>query len=328
METKRSIAEYLKQGAEGLYFHRMVETVLCRDKNWVRWKIESCPSIERPAVTPAEHNSAKSAARKTTTNKKIRAKPLGSLDLSFLTEADGARGMEKLKDASRHQLPNLDSFKNKIALDEMEIEMPTSDETKEAAINSKASKSWRALRIASKTKLAAFDKIEDPEKIDVIFQEETVQPKSVKKSSMDSMEATGNPSSTDRPAIVIAGPLGVGKSTLIDMLLGKYAKVFVKTISHTSRHSRDGEIDGVHYYFVSKDKYGIMRDGDQFLEHSSLDGDDYGTSFKAVESIVASGRIPVMEMSHSVSPEDLHVYVYSIHNHIKLHLEYYVLTYL
>jgi THO complex subunit 1 len=304
LETKKAIAEYLKQGVEGPYFHRMVETVLCRDKNWVRWKIESCPSIERPAITPAEHNSAKSAARKATTNKKIRAKPLGSLDLGFLTEADGARGMEKLKDVSRHQLPTLDSFKNKIALDEMEIEMPTSDETKEAAINSKASKSWRALRIASKTKLAAFDKIEDPEKIDVIFQEETVQPKSVKESSTDSMEATGNP---NYRAIVIAGPLGVGKSTLIDMLFEKHPKIFSKTISHTSRISHDGELDGVHYYFVSKDQYSIMRDGDQFLEHSSLNGDDYGTSFRAVEGIVASGRIPVMEMSHNVSPKDSHI---------------------
>jgi THO complex subunit 1 len=301
METKRSIAEYLKLGVEGPYFHRTVETVLCRDKNWVRWKIESCPSIERPAITPAEHNSAKSAARKATINKKFRAKPLGSLDLGFLTEADGARGMDKLKDASRHQLPTLDSFKNRIALDEMEIEMPTSDETREAAINSKASKNWRALRIASRIKLATFDKIEDPEKIDIIFQEDPVRPRSMKENGVDSIDVAGIHFPVDRRAIIITGSFGVGNDALVDMLIDRHPKVFAKTISHTTRLPHKNELDGVHYYFIANDQFNIMRDGDQFLGYYNVNGDDYGTGHKTVEGIVTSGRIPVIEVPYNVS---------------------------
>lgn len=180
METKTSIADYLKKGYEGPFFYRMVETVLSRDKNWVRWKIESCPSIEKPAISAEEHIAAKNAARKATANKRLRANPLQSIDLDFLTEADPLKGMEQLKETSRYSMPSVNSFKDKIAIDDLEIDLPTNDETKEAAINSKASKSWRALRIASKTKLAVFDKIDDPEDINIIFREDALDGDSVK----------------------------------------------------------------------------------------------------------------------------------------------------
>src|ERR1700712_5247611 len=96
---KRSAAEYLKQGFEGAYFHRMVETVLSRDKNWARWKIENCPSIARPSITPEEYASAKLSVRKATTNKRQRPNPpIGSLDLKFLSDGGKRNGLDKLKD--------------------------------------------------------------------------------------------------------------------------------------------------------------------------------------------------------------------------------------
>lgn len=298
MDTKKSIADYLRQGAEGPFFTRMVETVISRDKNWVRWKVESCPSIERPAITPEAHIAAKDAARKATTNKRLRSKPLGSLDLGFLSESDGGRAMEKLKNSSRYRIPALDSFKNKIALDDMEIDMPTNDETKEAAINGKASKSWRALRIASKTKLAAFDKLEDPEKIDVIFQDDAPEVESAKESGEDQIEAEEPIFPSDRRPVVISGPGGVGKGTLITNLIKKHPKVFGKKASHTVRFPREGEIDGVHYFFIDQEKFNMMRDSDQFLEFNNFNGSDYGTSRKVVEDIIANGRVPIMEMDY------------------------------
>ena len=296
MDTKKSIADYLRQGAEGPFFTRMVETVISRDKNWVRWKIESCPSIERPAITPEAHIAAKDAARKATTNKRLRSKPLGSLDLGFLSESDGGRVMEKLKNPSRYRIPALDSFKNKIALDDMEIDMPTNDETKEAAINGKASKSWRALRIASKTKLAAFDKIEDPEKIDVIFQDDAPEAETVKETGEDQIEAEEPIFPSDRRPVIISGPGGVGKGTLVTALINKHPKVFSKKASHTVRVPHEGEIDGVHYFFIDQEKFNMMRDSDQFLEFNKFNGSDYGTSRKVVEGIIANGKIPIMEM--------------------------------
>lgn len=120
---KRSIAEYLKQGVEGAFFYRVVETVLSRDKNWVRWKIENCPSITRPAVSPEEYVAAKASARKATTNKRLRPTPLGSLDLKFLSESDDRDVLEKLKDPARYRIPSIKSFKSKIELDDMDIDM-------------------------------------------------------------------------------------------------------------------------------------------------------------------------------------------------------------
>ena len=169
---KRSIAEYLKQGFEGAFFYRMVETVLSRDKNWVRWKIENCPSIARPAVSPEDYVAAKASARKATSNKRLRPTPIGSLDLKFLTESDDRSGLGRLKDPSRYRIPSIKSFQSKIELDDMDIDMARDDESKNAAIESKASKSWRALRIASTTKLVAFDKIDRSDKIDEIFQDD------------------------------------------------------------------------------------------------------------------------------------------------------------
>ncbi len=218
---KKSIVEYLKDGHEGPFFYRMVETVLSRDKNWVWWKIELCPSIERPPISAHEYLTAKASARRATTNKKLRPKPMGSLDLDFLTESEGPGGMEKLKDPSRYKIPTLESFKDKIALDDLEIDMPTNDETLEMAKNSKASKSWRALRIASKTKLAAFDKMDNSEKIDVIFQDSSADSEQTLETEHDSIDIEVSLPSDHRP-IIVSGPSGVGKGTLVGMLLKKY----------------------------------------------------------------------------------------------------------
>ncbi len=50
---KLSVTDYIKNShADGPYFLRMIDTILARDKNWVRWKVESCPSIEIPALSP------------------------------------------------------------------------------------------------------------------------------------------------------------------------------------------------------------------------------------------------------------------------------------
>lgn len=169
---KAEISEYLRHASDGPFYLRVVDTVLSRDKNWVRWKIENCPPIQRPAVSPEEWAEAMSIARSNTTNKRIRREAMGSLALDFLNEGDDEAAMERLRDPERYQLPELKSFKRKIQEDELEIEMPMTDQSKAAAIEGKASKTWRALRIASRTKLALFDKIESDENISLLFEEE------------------------------------------------------------------------------------------------------------------------------------------------------------
>ena len=171
LDMKEKIAAYLRLGAEGPYFYRMVETVLSRDKHWVRWKVDNCAPISKDPVSAKEYEEAVLAAQKTATNKRLRPTPMGSLSLDFLGDGQTTDAMEKFKAEDRYRLPELETFRRKIADDDFEIEMPTNNETKTAAIEGKASKTWRALRIAGKFRLAAFDKIENEDKIDVIFEE-------------------------------------------------------------------------------------------------------------------------------------------------------------
>lgn len=297
---KETIAEYLKQGYEGPYFYRMVETVLSRDKNWVRWKIENCPSISRPAITPEEYIAAKQSARKATINKRLRAQPLGSLDLKFLSENEGSEGLERLKDPSRYQIPAIKSFKSRIELDDMDIDMARDEESKNAAIEAKASKSWRALRVATATKLVTFDKIERYDKIDIIFVDSVKQEERVGSTEDDTNDDANVGFPKDTRPIVISGLHGAEKGTIIKMLIEAHPKVFGRTISHTARAPREDEIDKQHYFFVDQAQFTMLRDGDEFLENNNVDGDDYGTSRKAVEEIISSGKIPIMDMELDV----------------------------
>lgn len=298
LDQKTRAAKYLTDAHEGAFFFRMVQTVLSRDKNWVRWKIENCQPISRPSLSPEDYLSARAAAKKSTTNKRLRPNPLGSLDLKFLIETDNRGGLERLKNPSRYQLPSVESFRSKIELDDMDIDMAKDEEEKNTAIDAKTSKSWRTLRLASTTKLVAFDKIEKSDKIDVVFQDDS-KGEDVGDESIDSSEDVTFPK--DRRSIVISGPSGVGKGTLVSMLLEKHAAVFGKTASHTTRPPRTGEVHGTHYQFVTKEEYDVLRDGDEFIEINNYNGNDYGTSRKIVDGIIAKGKVPVMEMDYHVS---------------------------
>ena len=148
----------------------MVDTVLSRDKNWVRWKAESCPLFQRPSVSTDDFREARGSAKKICTNKRIRATPLGSLDLSFLTDGEALGGLDRLKDSDRYSIPSIESFRGPIAEDDFDLRMANNDEEKQRAEEARASKYWRILRIASKNKLGMFDKIDDGSSIEALFQ--------------------------------------------------------------------------------------------------------------------------------------------------------------
>lgn len=171
-DTRADIAVYLMQGPEGKFYYRMVDTVLSRDKNWTYWKVESCPPIARPPVTAEEFSTAMKGAQKTCANKRLKATPLGTLDLRFLNQTGGDDGIEKLKDTERYSIPTAESFERPIADDQFTIEMGSSAEEKQLAEDAKASKLWRALRVASRNKLKLFDKIDDGKNFEALFRPE------------------------------------------------------------------------------------------------------------------------------------------------------------
>ena len=171
-DMRADIAFYLMQGPEGKFYYRMVDTVLSRDKNWTHWKAESCPPIERPSIPAEDFGESMRGAQRTCLNKRLRSTPMGTLDLKFLNEAASENGMEKLKNPRRYAIPTAESFERPIANDQFEIEMGSSSEEKQTAEDAKASKLWRTLRIASKSALKLFDKIDDGKNLDALFRPE------------------------------------------------------------------------------------------------------------------------------------------------------------
>jgi len=96
--------------------------------------------------------------------------------------------------------------------------------------------------------------------------------------------------------VVFCGPSGVGKGTLINMLLTDFPGQFCKSVSHTTRAKRDGEVDGTHYHFTSVDEMQKQIGEGLFIEHACVHGNYYGTSVAAVKAVSSSFKIPLLEL--------------------------------
>ncbi|KAK9289703.1 hypothetical protein L1049_007862 [Liquidambar formosana] len=96
--------------------------------------------------------------------------------------------------------------------------------------------------------------------------------------------------------IVISGPSGVGKGTLISKLMKEFPSMFGFSVSHTTRAPRDKEIDGVDYHFTERSVMEKdIKDG-KFLEFASVHGNLYGTSVEAVEVVADAGKRCILDI--------------------------------
>lgn len=93
---------------------------------------------------------------------------------------------------------------------------------------------------------------------------------------------------------VISGPSGTGKGTVCNELL-KREPIFL-SISATTRDRRNNEVDGVTYYFVSREKFQQMIDEDEVLEWAVYNQNFYGTPKRAVEDMLAAGKNVLLEI--------------------------------
>lgn len=82
--------------------------------------------------------------------------------------------------------------------------------------------------------------------------------------------------------IVLSGPSGVGKSTVIARLLERCPDIYF-SVSYTTREPRPGEQDGVNYYFVSRQEFERMIAAGELLEYAEYVGNYYGTSLKLIQ---------------------------------------------
>lgn len=94
--------------------------------------------------------------------------------------------------------------------------------------------------------------------------------------------------------MVIAGPGGVGKSTIVSELRRRVPVHF--SVSATTRPARPGEVDGFHYRFIDEEQFERLIDGGELLEWAVFNGNYYGTPRDAVMAARADGRDVLLEI--------------------------------
>ncbi|KKO46225.1 guanylate kinase [Arsukibacterium ikkense] len=87
---------------------------------------------------------------------------------------------------------------------------------------------------------------------------------------------------------IVSAPSGAGKSSLINALLKTHADMQV-SVSHTTRAPRPGEVDGVHYHFISVEQFKKLIADNEFLEWAEVFGNYYGTSRSAIINNLRQG---------------------------------------
>lgn len=95
--------------------------------------------------------------------------------------------------------------------------------------------------------------------------------------------------------IVISGPSGVGKGTVVKALMERDTRLKL-SVSATTRPKRPNELDGVHYYFISHETFEKMIDQDRFLEHAQYVGNRYGTPEEPVNQMLEAGYDVILEI--------------------------------
>ena len=95
--------------------------------------------------------------------------------------------------------------------------------------------------------------------------------------------------------IIITGPSGVGKGTVVKKLLDRNKDIWL-SISATTRNPRMGEKDGENYYFISDERFKDMIDKKEFLEWAQFAGNYYGTPLSTVNEKIEKGFVVLLEI--------------------------------
>ena len=99
----------------------------------------------------------------------------------------------------------------------------------------------------------------------------------------------------DSNIIIISGPSGAGKSSLCDRLFRQLDNIYF-SVSSTTRTKRDGEIDGVHYHFISKEDFENGIKNNLFLEWAKVHNNYYGTQKIQVDDALKDGKIVLFDV--------------------------------
>ncbi len=99
----------------------------------------------------------------------------------------------------------------------------------------------------------------------------------------------------NKKLFVISGSSGVGKGTVLKGFLEKNPE-FMLSVSCTTRMPREGEIDGINYFFLTKEEFQQCIDDEKFLEWAEFAGNRYGTKKKFIEKCLNEGKNVILEI--------------------------------
>jgi guanylate kinase len=94
---------------------------------------------------------------------------------------------------------------------------------------------------------------------------------------------------------IVSAPSGAGKSSLVKALLAQDAGIRL-SVSYTSRAPRPGEVDGVHYHFVTREDFLARLERGEFLESAEVYGNFYGTSQTWIDTMIRGGEDILLEI--------------------------------
>ena len=115
--------------------------------------------------------------------------------------------------------------------------------------------------------------------------------------------------STNNKVLVIVGPSGVGKDTVMQKVFDKYPSKFKKGVTHTSRKMRPGEKEGYNYYYVSKEEIIKLKDEGGLIEHNFYNGNYYGLSKMELEKGLKGDKIlyAIIDINGAKSVHNLNI---------------------
>ena len=94
---------------------------------------------------------------------------------------------------------------------------------------------------------------------------------------------------------VITGPSGAGKGTVLKQVIQSLDQLYF-SVSATTRAPREGEVDGVHYHFLTRERFEQLIEADRFLEYARYAENYYGTLLDPVEEHLAQGHDVILEI--------------------------------
>lgn len=95
--------------------------------------------------------------------------------------------------------------------------------------------------------------------------------------------------------LVMSGPSGAGKSSLIAKIIDHIGPTYF-SISTTTRAMRSGEVNGVHYHFVTEEEFKREIEQELFLEYAVVHGNYYGTSLGPVKQALKEGKLVIFDI--------------------------------